>query len=116
MSYFTDALRKYAVFQGRTSRARFWVFILLVWIIASLVVWLTGGRNAYGEVSLVAYLVGLFFALPVLSATVRRLHDTNHSGWWWWISIVPLIGQIWLFILLVLPSTPGINRFGAKNK
>jgi uncharacterized membrane protein YhaH (DUF805 family) len=34
----------------------------------------------------------------------RRLHDTNRSNWWILIAIVPLIGQIWLFILFLLPS------------
>lgn len=116
MRYFTDAFSKYAVFRGRADRAQFWVFILIVWIITGLAVWLTGGRAADGSVSFIAYLVGLVFLLPTVSVTVRRLHDTNRTGWWWWISLVPFIGQIWLLILLVLAGTPGPNRYGPQPR
>lgn len=116
MTYFTDALKKYAVFRGRADRAQFWVFILISWILTALVTWLTGGRAADGSVSLLAWLVGAFFVLPTLAVTVRRLHDTDRSGWWWWIGIVPFIGQIWLFVLMVLPGTPGPNRYGGHSR
>ncbi len=53
----------------------------------------------------------LFF-LPGLSVTVRRLHDSGHSGWWYWIVLIPLIGIIILLVLLLLPSDRGQNRFG----
>ena len=49
---------------------------------------------------------------PNISVAVRRLHDTDKSGWWYWISLVPCVGGIWLLVLLVTPSTPGQNQFG----
>ena len=49
--------------------------------------------------------------LMTLSATVRRLHDTNKSGWWILISLIPFIGLIIIFIL-ASKGTEGINRFG----
>ena len=57
---------------------------------------------------------GLWVAviLPYLALLVRRLHDTDRSGWWYWISLVPCIGGIWLLILLIQPGTAGQNRFG----
>ena len=63
----------------------------------------------------VIYLVGPFYVattLPYLAVTVRRLHDVNKSGWWFFIQLVPLIGPVWLFCLMVIGGTPGPNRFG----
>lgn len=58
----------------------------------------------------VAYIFGSW--LPVLSISIRRLHDTDHSGWWYFINAVPLIGPIWFLVLMCLPGTHGNNRFG----
>ncbi|MFY7960951.1 MAG: DUF805 domain-containing protein, partial [Elsteraceae bacterium] len=54
--------------------------------------------------------------IPTLAVLVRRLHDTNRSGWWFLLAFLPVIGQIWLFVLLVLDSHPGDNRFGPNPK
>ena len=56
------------------------------------------------------YLLANF--LPSLAVTVRRLHDTNRSGWWVLITLIPYIGGIILLILLCLKGTEGDNRFG----
>ncbi|MEM7721060.1 MAG: DUF805 domain-containing protein [Pseudomonadota bacterium] len=59
------------------------------------------------------FLVGLIGAgLPGLSSTVRRLHDSGHSGWWYWITLIPVVGIIILIVLLILPSDENHNRFG----
>ena len=68
-----------------------------------------GGGAIFGLYSLAA-------VLPSLAVLVRRLHDTNRSGWWLLISFVPFIGGIWLFILLILDSSLGSNRYGANPK
>lgn len=71
-------------------------------------------------------LFGLFSFIPHLAVTVRRLHDADFSGFWWFIQFVPVIGWVWLLILLVMPPAvrvlaPGLsdadmkrgtNRFG----
>lgn len=116
MKYLTDAFAKYAVFNGRANRAQFWFFMLWMWVITGLITLFTGGRSADGSVSFVAWLAGVVFFLPSLAVLVRRLHDTNRSGWWFWINFLPLIGQIWLFILLILPGTPGPNRYGSPMR
>jgi uncharacterized membrane protein YhaH (DUF805 family) len=61
----------------------------------------------------VAYAYGLAVFLPSLGVGIRRLHDTNRSGWWVLISIVPFVGWIVLIILYALASDPGPNRYGA---
>jgi uncharacterized membrane protein YhaH (DUF805 family) len=50
--------------------------------------------------------------LPSLAAGVRRLHDTDRSGWWLLIALVPLVGAIVLLVFWVLEGTRGDNRFG----
>jgi len=54
----------------------------------------------------------LLLFMPGLSAMVRRLHDTDRSGWWYFIAMVPLIGAIWLLVLLCLPGSNGRNGYG----
>lgn len=46
-----------------------------------------------------AFLASLMLFLPMLSVFVRRLHDTNHSGWWYFIALIPIVGGIWLLVL-----------------
>ena len=58
----------------------------------------------------------LVVLLPGLGVSVRRLHDTDHSGWWLLILLVPLVGVIVLLIFLVRDSQPGSNRFGPNPK
>jgi uncharacterized membrane protein YhaH (DUF805 family) len=69
-------------------------------------------------VGLLLGLVWLGFFIPSLAVTVRRLHDTNRSGWWVLISLLPLVGALVLFIFMLLNGTAGANRFGSdpKNK
>lgn len=90
---FFDAIRicvleKYATFSGRATRAEFWHFALFHTILLTFSSFLhEGADNGYvGEMALRLYLVayvGLF--IPLISVTVRRLHDTGRSGWWYWL-------------------------------
>lgn len=54
--------------------------------------------------------------IPGLSVSVRRLHDVGKSGWMLLIALIPLIGAIWLFVLLVTDSKPGENEYGPNPK
>ena len=54
--------------------------------------------------------------IPTFAVLVRRLHDTNHSGWWYFINLVPIIGAIIIFIFLLQDSQPGENRYGPNPK
>jgi uncharacterized membrane protein YhaH (DUF805 family) len=50
--------------------------------------------------------------LPSLAVTVRRLHDTNKSGWNLLISFIPLVGSLWLLVIMVSKGTEGENKYG----
>jgi len=77
-----------------------------------------GGAEAYVNSLFAGYVpyfvVGyvILFWLPMLSVSVRRLHDTDRGGIWLFINLMPLIGPIWFTVLMCLPGTRGDNRFG----
>ena len=71
-----------------------------------------GGGGLYTLVMVLVGLVCLYLVVPLLSATIRRLHDTGKSGWWVLVSLVPSIGELILFIMCLSPSEPYDNRYG----
>lgn len=99
---------KYATFSGRARRSEYWFFSLyhfLLVLVASFFI-----QSGMGIV-LICILFAVNF-LPHLSVLVRRLHDTDHSGWWVWLPFVPIVGPIILIIWLCTRGTEGENRFG----
>ncbi|MEP6468493.1 MAG: DUF805 domain-containing protein [Chloroflexota bacterium] len=105
-------LRKYVGFSGRASRPEFWWFILFYVIAAIVIVVIDLALSTYPILYLI---VTLGLILPTLAAQVRRLHDTDRSGWWWFINFVPLIGGIWLIVLFAKPGTPEPNKYGPSS-
>jgi uncharacterized membrane protein YhaH (DUF805 family) len=96
MNWYLLALRKYAVFTGRARRREYWIFELMnsVITLALFVMAIVLGKAGYPYFSSLPVLYALATTIPTLSSLVRRLHDTNRSGWWWFISAVPVIGPI----------------------
>ncbi|OIO52694.1 DUF805 domain-containing protein [Candidatus Uhrbacteria bacterium CG_4_10_14_0_8_um_filter_58_22] len=119
MKYYLEVLKKYAVFSGRAGRAEFWWFFLInsLIIVGLIVLQITlssvVGRSAVANlaISMLSVVYWLAILIPSLAVTVRRLHDSNLSGWWLLISFVPF-GGIVLLVFYILASTPGANRFG----
>ena len=110
MHWYTDVLSKYAVFDGRAGRQEFWMFVLFS-VIVSIIVTIIGNVI---HLPFLGGLYGLAVLLPSLGVEIRRLHDIDKSGWWVLIGLVPLIGGIWLLVLLCLAGKPGPNRFGSN--
>ncbi len=108
MHWYTDVLKKYTVFDGRAGRQEFWMFVLFS-VIVSILLSIVG--NAI-HLPFLSGLYGLAVLLPSLGVEIRRLHDIDKSGWWILIGFVPVIGGIWLLVLLCLAGKPGPNRFG----
>ncbi len=119
MNWYMEALRKYAIFSGRSRRKEYWWFLLFHIIISIVLVVIDG---AIGTLSVEAGmgLLGSVYALAVLipsiAVSVRRLHDTDRSGWWLLIALIPLIGALVLLVFMVQDSNPGQNRFGRNPK
>ncbi len=111
-------LTRYAQFNGRASRSEFWWFQLFIVIVSMPLYVLSFIAGYTGSSTLALVSTGLSVVLwlavivPLIAVTVRRLHDTDHSGWWYLLMLVPFAGLI-VLVFMLLPSTPGDNRFGA---
>jgi uncharacterized membrane protein YhaH (DUF805 family) len=119
MNWYLEVLKKYFVFDGRARRTEYWMFGLINLIVVVVLTFLDhmlGTVRGDSRIGLLAGIYTLVVLLPSLGVTVRRLHDTDRSGWWILISFVPLIGGIVLLVFMVLDSTPGPNRFGPNPK
>ena len=119
MSWFVEALKKYAVFSGRSRRKEYWYFALFVIIISTVLNIIDGLIGAYDRtagVGLLSSIFSLAILIPSIAVTVRRLHDIDRSGWWLLIALVPLVGWIVLLVFSVQEGTPGSNRYGPNPK
>ncbi len=107
-----EALKKYAEFKGRARRKEYWLFILL-YIICYMIAYLID--TVLGTLIIFSAIVTLGLLIPTISVGVRRLHDTDRSGWWYLLGFVPF-ANIALLIFFFLDGTPGENRFGPDPK
>ena len=117
MNWYLKALSNYAVFSGRGQRMEYWMFGLFYIIFAIVLAIIESILGIGGEAG--GWLSGLFLLamlIPSIAVTVRRLHDTDRSGWWLLIALVPLIGGIILLIFMVQDSQAGENQFGPNPK
>lgn len=111
-------LTRYAQFTGRAGRSECWWFQLFIMIISIPLYLLSFYAGYSGSQGLALVVTGLgvvmwlAFVLPSIAATIRRLHDTDRSGWWLLLGFVPFVSLV-LLVFLLLPGTPGGNRFGA---
>jgi uncharacterized membrane protein YhaH (DUF805 family) len=102
----------YVNFTGRAPRSEYWFWILF-YIIVSVVTALIDLALFRGSaVSPLNTLASLALFLPTLAVAIRRLHDTDRSGWWVLIGLIPIVGWIILLIWYCAAGTPGPNRFG----
>ena len=107
MEYYIDAFRNYVNFKGRATRTQFWMFVLfnfIAGVVLSIIARIVPALVFLGPVYNLAVL------LPSLALGARRLHDTDRSGWWQLLGLIPIVGVIIVLILCALPST-GPNRF-----
>jgi uncharacterized membrane protein YhaH (DUF805 family) len=103
----SDGLSKYAQFSGRSSRSAYWWFVLfsiLAYIATAIV-------DAAINTRILSWLAVLALFLPSLAVLVRRLHDTDRSGWWVFIWFVPIIGSIVLIVFACTDTGPP-NKWG----
>jgi uncharacterized membrane protein YhaH (DUF805 family) len=119
MNWYIHVLKNYAEFSGRARRREYWFFCLfniLISIVLAMIDGLTGTFDSDAGMGLLGAVYAVGVLIPSIAVSVRRLHDTDRSGWWLLISLIPVIGVIVLIVFLVLDSTPGSNRFGENPK
>ena len=114
MKWFLAAVKQYATFSGRAQRSEYWFFFLFWWLIyigLAIV-----DAFVFGTPGILAGLFAIGMFLPSIAVGVRRLHDTNRSGWWLLLNALPLFGWLVLFIFNVQDSQSGANSFGPNPK
>ncbi len=119
MNYYLKALRNYAVFTGRARRNEYWYFVLfniLISFALTAIDYMVGTFNAETGSGLLSSLYGLAVLLPGIAVSVRRLHDTERSGWWFLLVFLPCIGPFILLYFFLQDGTAGPNEFGSDPK
>ncbi len=124
MEWMLMPLKRYADFSGRSRRMEYWMWVLFQFLIGvgfTILIIAVAGAGimsgdptqmvAVGGIALILYLlymlVGLIFLIPSLAVTVRRLHDTDRSGWW-------ILGPIVPYVLIVVATAGVMGSAGAK--
>ena len=122
--YYLDILtNKFADFNGRARRKEYWMWILYCTIILLISMALDnlfgltfeflGQDLGYGWLYLI---FGIIQFIPGLAVVVRRLHDVGKSGWYYLIILIPLIGFIWILVLLCTDGVKEENKWGTNPK
>ena len=81
----------------------FFLFNIIIAFVLGFIEGFAGSKGILGTLYTLALLI------PGIAVGVRRMHDTDHSGWWLLLPIVNLV-------FLVLDSQQGENRFGPNPK
>jgi uncharacterized membrane protein YhaH (DUF805 family) len=115
IDYYLNALKfKYADFDGRARRSEYWYYVLCNYIVIFLLAMIASAMSGYGFILVGIYLLAII--VPSIAMVVRRLHDVGKSGAFYFIALIPIIGGIWLFVLLVTDSDYGPNQYGPNPK
>jgi uncharacterized membrane protein YhaH (DUF805 family) len=95
---------KYTDFKGRAVRSEYWWFVLFSCLVSI-------ALHLINQSGLLAGIFSLAILLPSLAVAVRRLHDTNRSGWFLLLNLIPIIGWIILIIWYVQKGDEGTNQY-----
>lgn len=119
MNWYITAIKKYATFSGRSRRKEYWYFCLfniLISLALGFIDGLTGNFDPNTGYGLLGGIYTLAVLLPGIAVTVRRLHDTDRSGWWIFIMLIPLIGVLILLYFMISDSKAEVNKYGGNPK
>ena len=121
MNWYLKVLKQYADFNGRARRKEYWMFflfhIIALFVALAIDVAIGTGLNEGGSPVGFIYAIYAFGTfIPTIAVVVRRLHDVGKSGWWYFIAFVPIIGGIWLLVLMCTDSEDGTNEYGPNPK
>lgn len=109
MNWYLRAIQHYADFKGRASRQEYWMFMIINAVIFAVLTFI----GAYiGHKLEVQAVYGLFILIPGIALSVRRLHDTNRSGWFLLLGLLPIIGQLIVLFFKIQKGNEMPNRFG----
>ena len=117
MNWYIEVLRKYATFEGRARRTEYWMFVLFNMLITMALVFFEGmvGVATESDTSVLGSIYSLGVLLPSLAVGVRRLHDTDKSGWFMLLAFIPLVNFVLLFFF-IQEGDRGFNQYGPDPK
>ncbi len=104
--WYLAVLKNYAVFSGRARRTEYWMFVLFNFIISFVLGFVEGLMGGPG---ILANIYSLAVLVPAVAGGIRRMHDTDHSGWW---LLLPIVN----FVFACTEGIRGDNRFGTDPK
>ena len=107
----TSVFSNYATFSTRASRSEYWYFTLFIVIVLIVLEVFDGGLHS-GGVLTGLFALGMF--VPQFAVAVRRMHDIDRRGRWILLGFLPVVGWIWLLILLCKPGDPGPNSYAPQ--
>ena len=119
---FTDAVRSgfrnWNKLGGRASRSEFWFWYLFLIAVSFGYLFLYGALlSRLGVIAsllaVIVIVIGFVSIVPSFTMTVRRLHDTNRSGWWLLIALIPF-GSLVILVFYCLDGTQGSNKYGDR--
>lgn len=115
MKWYFKVLYHYFDFSGRARRKEFWVFTLF----NLFVLWILSLLDSYSETEYYYIAFYIFIALiiiPSITVFLRRLHDVGKTGWNILLILIPIIGWLWLIMLLWFGGEPRVNKWGVYPK
>lgn len=117
MKWFLKVLQQYSDFDGRARRKEFWIFMLFNWMFGAVASTLDIVLGfSWGFFFLLNGLYSIVLLIPSLAVAVRRLHDIGKSGWMLLILLIPVIGGIWMLVLLLREGNSFENEYGPNPK
>lgn len=112
--FWEQITKHYCDFKGNVDRKTFWVCYLYYSLIMFVLAAISAVAPLFGTILMA--LVTLGFLLPYLGLMVRRLHDIGKKGGWILIFLVPIVGAIWLLVLLAKKGlTQNPNKWNLKD-
>ena len=106
--------KKYIEFQGRASRSEFFRYNLMISLCLTIISIIMGIIKLITN-DIMTAIIDLALILPSLAIAVRRLHDTNKSGWYLLINLIPIVGPIWFLILMLTKGDVYTNNYGERT-
>ena len=112
LEHYVGAFRRYGYIDGRARRAEYWQFqVVQTVVLVALVI--LGAVIGFPFLYLF-YVLAAF--VPSLAVTVRRLQDTDRSGGWIFVALIPFVGGLVLLYLLCQEGSYGPNEYGPDPK
>lgn len=110
-------LQKFFTATGRATRSEFWWYFLLCYVVIGVLGTIGGFVSGHGGieqtwVGVVFDVLAAVIGISVICSQIRRLHDADKSGWNVLWGLIPIIGQIYLIVLLCKPTYPEANQYG----